>query len=202
MYETPDVPGWREWRQFSPAATRIGSWLIGLDIVAGTGAVVLTVVVLLRGRAVPWAPFLLFAVVPLIIVGQCWVVAGLYDPDGGRRRPEMDSLGRWKLALVGTALAGLLLSGWLGISHTDQLLRHGSVASPGVSCPHPENDHGSSVCLSAENHDRYGADLQRFVISWAGGITLMQCGFLLNERGCRRNHSREERPPESPSLES
>jgi hypothetical protein len=193
-YSSPEDRGWRAWIAESRAAHRVSAVIAALAGCGLLATVSVIIAVTVRGRPIPGLAAALFAGVPLLIVGQVWMIALIKARQPPRAQTRR---ARWRAGFdeqvravrsplrfffggldlrVGLVLVGLFFAGWLVAATAFPGLRNGGPAGSGGGCRYRLNQHGSYTCVSKGTYESAVAAEQRL----AAGVLL---GFFSAHTG-------------------
>jgi len=190
--------GWRHWLLHAPAARRCGTAIV---IAAGLGAAtafVVAVTALVRDRPTPGLTVLVLPAVPVIFVGQLWMIAWMNLRQGPRsgswreRRRVLKTRSGWTdprtffFGPLQTRHANFLLaiafSGWLLGMTAFPAIANGGPAGAGAGCRYRLESHGSYTCVSERTYQHAGAGEQRFAASIMLAFFAVHTGAALGGR--------------------
>ena len=171
---------WRGWLARSPRAIMIGRAVATAAGLCATGAFLVGLLDLLRGKPIHGVGISLVVAIPVLAVGQVWMIAQI-NSRVSRPRGSWRAQLRAQRAMSARAfffntlpmrIAGPLLAlaflGWLSAMFAFSALSQGGPDSPAPGCPYRLSNHGSFTCVSKARYDNAGAGEQRF----ASGILL------------------------------
>lgn len=158
-------------------------------------AAAVAVVALIRGQPAPHVAFLLIPGIPLIAVGQLWMIAVIQSrmPPRGKvswsQRPLMpSSLNPRKFffgslgARTSAVLFAAAVGGWLLAVTAFPTLASGGPGGHTATCPYVLANHGSRTCVSRSAYQRAGAAEQRFAAGILLGFYCLHCGAAVGSR--------------------
>ena len=179
---------------------RIGRVVCVLAGCAFLVAATVIVLDLVRTRAVPDIDWLLFAGVPILIVGQLWAMWAI----GTRMSPRPK--GSWKQSFrrrsgVSTAdffgdlppkvrVAVIAVTSLIAVSAFTATPVfsgiNGGPAAPTPHCRYPLANHGTTVCTDEATYDKAGRYIQRFAASCLAGFFVLHLGVAAGTLAWRR----------------
>lgn len=173
------VSDWRGWLARSGKALTVGRLVAGLASLGATVALAIGLTALIRGEPTRGIGVLLVFAVPVVFVGQIWLIvlgrARMPSGRGWRGRSRMFGVRDARALFFGSlswATAGPLLVlaflGWLSAMTAFPSIANGGPTSPSSSCRYRLDSHGATSCVSREIYEHAGAGEQRF----AAGILL------------------------------
>jgi hypothetical protein len=167
------------WLLTSPASFQI-NWLLAVGAgLAALGALLVDVLALLTGAPVHGVALLLVPAVPLLVVGQLWMISVLLAR--GESRRSMSTLFPGLPPKVRPLLAAGLGTAWVMAMLAFPSLSKGSPAIPAPECRWPLQNHGVVTCVSEDIYLRAGAAKQRFMASILMGFFLAHSALALSE---------------------
>lgn len=202
-----DMPGRRRpWILRSPAGPGLA---LAISIVLGIGAAfaaAVAVAALIREQPAPHAAWLLIPGIPLVAVGQLWmitVIRSRMPPRSGRSCSRQSSLPsslsprRFFFGSLGARPASVLfaaaIGGWLLAVTAFPTLANGGPGGHSATCAYVLSNHGRRTCVSRSAYQRAGAAEQRFAAGILLGFLCLQCGAALGGRSST-NRSRIHQP--------
>lgn len=183
------------WILRSPAVPGTGLAISIAVGVAAAFAAAVAVAALIREQPVPHAALLLIPGVPLVAVGQLWMIAIIrsrMSPRAGRswsRRPPFPS--SWNprkvvFGSLGTRTSAVLflaaLGGWLLAMTAFPTLVNGGPDGHSATCAYVLANHGSRTCVSRGAYQRAGAAEQRVAAGILLAFYCLHCGAALGGR--------------------
>ena len=161
----------------SPRGATYGRLIAGTATAGALVAALIVLLALVRGEPIDGTMFLLVPTVPMLIVGQLWMVVlaqarwsqyagtwqerlrgGLVESSSPRRLFFGDL--QWKLA--GPLLVMALL-GWLSGITAFPSMTDGTPAGAGDNCEYRLEKRGTFKCVTQDAYERAGASQQRLV---------------------------------------
>ena len=198
---------WRTWITTARSAQRVGAVIALLAGVAAAVTAVVIVADLVRAEPVANLDGLLIVGVPLVAVGQVWMIAlisarspalpggwaarmrrGVGSQRMNLRNPrtflfgDLDPVPAWSLLV-------LFLLGWVSAITAIYLIVGGNPAGAGNGCAYRLDDHGVYSCVSRTTYLRAGAGVQRFAAGILLGFYALHTGAALG--GLRRHRAAE-----------
>ncbi len=184
---------WRAWFAFSHRAEDVGRVVACAAALCATGAVLLIIALLVRGKPLADAPGLLIVAVPTLVVGQLWTIAVINSRMPRRTGALRDRLRANKAmsrkprafffadlpARFGRPLLALAFLGWLAAMTAFPSLMKGGPADAGDGCQYRLSDHGTYTCVSQRTYEHAGAGQQRFATGILLGFFALHTGAAL-----------------------
>lgn len=157
-------------RELPPAMRKVAVVALVAAIAAGIICVTILADNLVRGRQVAAPVWLLGAGVPVLFLGQIWIIAAIrwMYPGRGGRLNGTGVLQRAHPVVLGGAVVIFFL-GWL--SAMTSFNSQGVPGGPANGCAHTLDNHGTITCVS-------DADYQRDVAAEQRAITGIGLGFF------------------------
>jgi hypothetical protein len=165
------------WILTSPASLKVERLLLPCDSVAVFVTASIVIHALVWNRPLSWATPLLIVAVPLLALGQVWMVLALTARRPRRVRnglirrfDQLGLSGEKAIAFGGltkrekTLSYGAFFAGWLAAITAFPSISNGSPATPNSGCPWPLVNHGIQTCVSHSAYLASGVGLQRFAV--------------------------------------
>lgn len=174
---------WRAWLDLSDRARRLGRCIAFATGVCALGAAMIGLLALARNKPLPGVAILLVLAVPLLGVGQLWMIGLMWARQprvsGGwreRQRARRDvSLSPIRFffgdlsSRIAVPIMVVAFLGWLSAMTAFGSISHGGPAGAGNGCAYRLDSHGVHTCVTKTVYERAGAGEQRF----ASGILLV-----------------------------
>jgi hypothetical protein len=175
--------------------------LVVLDGIAVAVALVFVLAELIDERPLNGLGFLLIPAIPLLVLGQIWIIVTLNArrtprPSGllgervsrpfHRSRSSVASTFRGLSSWGSRVITGGFLLGWLFAMTATPWITNGNPTSGTAGCPWRLDSHGVLTCVSRHTYLLAGASVQRFACGIFMGFFVAHCGVALSEVKLRR----------------